>query len=283
MRPGVRECRRGRSSRTVPDVASTGDPAHRGRGNVAQRVPARRGDGLPPVVGVLLVARAVAAARQLPGSAARDGAVGGHGERADALRAEVQADPHVGSRHRDLLVEPVKEETPRVRPPQAGMTAEPVLVARNDRDRRTHRSRHMKVLYTASATVTGEGPQRPRPYLGRPARPRPGHPEGDGRGRRRPPTPSSSSRSATRRASTRRSRSWGAARRWTSTARPSRPRSASARTRTAGSRCRSRSTASLPHVDQEAADRIVAAAHQVCPYSNATRGNIDVTVRAIGR
>jgi lipoyl-dependent peroxiredoxin len=41
-------------------------------------------------------------------------------------------------------------------------------------------------------------------------------------------------------------------------------------------------TASLPHVDQEAADRIVAAAHQVCPYSNATRGNIDVTVRAIG-
>ena len=42
-------------------------------------------------------------------------------------------------------------------------------------------------------------------------------------------------------------------------------------------------TASLPNVDQEAADRIVAAAHQVCPYSNATRGNIDVTVRAIGR
>jgi len=42
-------------------------------------------------------------------------------------------------------------------------------------------------------------------------------------------------------------------------------------------------TASLPNVDQEAADRVVAAAHQVCPYSNATRGNIDVTVRAIGR
>ena len=41
-------------------------------------------------------------------------------------------------------------------------------------------------------------------------------------------------------------------------------------------------TAALPHVDQEAAERIVAAAHQVCPYSNATRGNIDVTVRAIG-
>ena len=42
-------------------------------------------------------------------------------------------------------------------------------------------------------------------------------------------------------------------------------------------------TASLPNVDQDVADRIVAAAHQVCPYSNATRGNIDVTVRAIGR
>ncbi len=42
-------------------------------------------------------------------------------------------------------------------------------------------------------------------------------------------------------------------------------------------------TASLPNVDQDVADRIVAAAHQVCPYSNATRGNIDVTVQAIGR
>jgi len=41
-------------------------------------------------------------------------------------------------------------------------------------------------------------------------------------------------------------------------------------------------TATLPNVDQEAAERIVDAAHQVCPYSNATRGNIDVAVRAIG-
>jgi hypothetical protein len=109
-----------------------GDPAHRGRGNLAQRVPARRRGGVPPVVGILLVARAVAAARQLPGSTARDGAVCGHGERADALRAEVQADPHVGSRHRDLLVEPVKEETPRVGRPQVGMTTRQVVVARHD-------------------------------------------------------------------------------------------------------------------------------------------------------
>ncbi|WP_258037222.1 MULTISPECIES: organic hydroperoxide resistance protein [unclassified Streptomyces] len=33
-------------------------------------------------------------------------------------------------------------------------------------------------------------------------------------------------------------------------------------------------------VDQATADRLVAAAHTVCPYSNATRGNIEVTVDA---
>jgi Ohr subfamily peroxiredoxin len=40
----------------------------------------------------------------------------------------------------------------------------------------------------------------------------------------------------------------------------------------------------LPQVEDPAeAARIVAAAHQVCPYSNATRGNIDVTLTANGR
>src|SRR5437763_1319707 len=40
----------------------------------------------------------------------------------------------------------------------------------------------------------------------------------------------------------------------------------------------------LPQVpDPERAVKIVAAAHQVCPYSNATRGNIDVTLTANGR
>jgi osmotically inducible protein OsmC len=40
---------------------------------------------------------------------------------------------------------------------------------------------------------------------------------------------------------------------------------------------------SLPQVqDPEQAVRIVAAAHQVCPYSNATRGNIDVVLTANG-
>src|SRR5580693_2416903 len=40
---------------------------------------------------------------------------------------------------------------------------------------------------------------------------------------------------------------------------------------------------SLPQVDdQELAVRLVAAAHQVCPYSNATRGNVDVELTVNG-
>jgi Ohr subfamily peroxiredoxin len=40
----------------------------------------------------------------------------------------------------------------------------------------------------------------------------------------------------------------------------------------------------LPQVDDaERAGRLVAAAHQVCPYSNATRGNIDITITANGQ
>jgi Ohr subfamily peroxiredoxin len=40
---------------------------------------------------------------------------------------------------------------------------------------------------------------------------------------------------------------------------------------------------SLPSVDDQAkAIEIVRAAHQVCPYSNATRGNIDVALTANG-
>ncbi|MEU0374095.1 organic hydroperoxide resistance protein [Streptomyces sp. NPDC006283] len=35
---------------------------------------------------------------------------------------------------------------------------------------------------------------------------------------------------------------------------------------------------SLPLVDQDLATRLVGAAHQVCPYSNATRDNIDVSI-----
>jgi organic hydroperoxide reductase OsmC/OhrA len=35
----------------------------------------------------------------------------------------------------------------------------------------------------------------------------------------------------------------------------------------------------LPGVDAETASKLADAAHQVCPYSNATRGNIDVELR----
>lgn len=42
--------------------------------------------------------------------------------------------------------------------------------------------------------------------------------------------------------------------------------------------------ATLPSVqDTERAVELIRAAHQVCPYSNATRGNIDVTLTANGQ
>jgi lipoyl-dependent peroxiredoxin len=34
----------------------------------------------------------------------------------------------------------------------------------------------------------------------------------------------------------------------------------------------------IPGTDRETAEKVVARAHQVCPYSNATRGNIDVVL-----
>src|SRR4249919_2271302 len=34
----------------------------------------------------------------------------------------------------------------------------------------------------------------------------------------------------------------------------------------------------IPGMERGAAEKLVAAAHQVCPYSNATRGNIEVTL-----
>lgn len=38
---------------------------------------------------------------------------------------------------------------------------------------------------------------------------------------------------------------------------------------------------SIPGMDADQARALVDAAHQVCPYSNATRGNIDVTLNVI--
>jgi osmotically inducible protein OsmC len=37
----------------------------------------------------------------------------------------------------------------------------------------------------------------------------------------------------------------------------------------------------VPNVERSVAEDLVAKAHQVCPYSNATRGNIDVTVTVV--
>ena len=44
---------------------------------------------------------------------------------------------------------------------------------------------------------------------------------------------------------------------------------------------RARLNASLPGLDREMARRIVDGAHQTCPYSKATRGNIDVEINLI--
>ncbi len=38
---------------------------------------------------------------------------------------------------------------------------------------------------------------------------------------------------------------------------------------------------SVPGMDRAAAEQLVAAAHEVCPYSNATRGNIDVALKVV--
>jgi len=40
-----------------------------------------------------------------------------------------------------------------------------------------------------------------------------------------------------------------------------------------------RMNVSLPGMDRTAAQQLLDAAHQVCPYSNATRGNIDVAIK----
>lgn len=37
----------------------------------------------------------------------------------------------------------------------------------------------------------------------------------------------------------------------------------------------------IPGMERAAAEKLVAAAHGVCPYSNATRGNIDVTLNVL--
>ncbi|WP_175942515.1 organic hydroperoxide resistance protein [Caballeronia sp. BCC1704] len=44
---------------------------------------------------------------------------------------------------------------------------------------------------------------------------------------------------------------------------------------------RARLAVSLPGIDRDTAHAIVEGAHQTCPYSKATRGNIDVTIEVV--
>ena len=44
---------------------------------------------------------------------------------------------------------------------------------------------------------------------------------------------------------------------------------------------RARLNVSLPGLDREVAQVLVDAAHQLCPYSKATRGNIDVVTNLV--
>ncbi|MBA2590509.1 MAG: organic hydroperoxide resistance protein [Alphaproteobacteria bacterium] len=44
---------------------------------------------------------------------------------------------------------------------------------------------------------------------------------------------------------------------------------------------RARLNVSIPGLDRETAQRVVEAAHQTCPYSKATRGNIEVAVNLV--
>jgi organic hydroperoxide reductase OsmC/OhrA len=44
---------------------------------------------------------------------------------------------------------------------------------------------------------------------------------------------------------------------------------------------RTRLNVSLPGVEREVAQALVDEAHQICPYSKATRGNIDVAINLV--
>jgi osmotically inducible protein OsmC len=44
---------------------------------------------------------------------------------------------------------------------------------------------------------------------------------------------------------------------------------------------RTRLNISLPGVEREAAEALVDEAHEICPYSRATRGNIEVAIKRV--
>ena len=95
------------------------------------------------------------------------------------------------------------------------------------------------------------------------------------------PIPSSSSRSATQHASTRRCGSSRVRRRPTSRILQWDPEFHSDRLDNGGFGLAVELEISLPNLDHDSAQRLTEKAHQVCPYSNATRGNIDVTLTVV--
>ena len=137
-----------------------------------------------------------------------------------------------------------------------------------------------KVMYTAEATVTGGREQGSRSDHRRRAR----RPAARRPPRAAAPTPSSCSPSATRPASRARSASPpGAAKAEVGDASID-SKVSLITTEDRGFNVAVELDVTLPQVeDAEAAKEIVAAAHQICPYSNATRGNVEVTLTANGQ
>lgn len=45
---------------------------------------------------------------------------------------------------------------------------------------------------------------------------------------------------------------------------------------------RARLNINMPGVHRDSAQAVIEAAHQTCPYSKATRGNVEVAIRLIG-
>ena len=122
-------------------------------------------------------------------------------------------------------------------------------------------------------------PQRPRPLQRRRPRPRPRRPQGDGRPRRRPDQPRAAVRRRLRRLLPQRPASASpGGRRSPSPTPPSPSTSASAPTARAASASPSPSRPNSRPSTRPRPGELLEAAHQVCPYSNATRGNVEVTL-----
>ena len=134
----------------------------------------------------------------------------------------------------------------------------------------------MKTLYTAEALTTGDG----RDGHGRSSDGKVdlavGDPDRKWAEAATAPIPSNCSPSGTQRASTPPFGSWAARTRWTSPIRLWGLGFRSDRWTAADFGLAVVLEVTLPNVDHTTAVRLAEKAHEVCPYSNATRGNVDV-------